>query len=111
MTKETYFFTRSRRNGARKRAIASADSRSRKPRRLNFHSIQWNSLPSVFSPRARHGRGAVPRRGANAGVSPATLFSPRAEKYLNIEIYLVPSYLPIAEIYIAHDAYGKLSRM
>ena len=69
-----YFFTRSRRNGARKRAIASADSRSRKPRRLNFHSIQWNarttSLPSILSPRARHDRGAVPRRGANAGVQP-----------------------------------------
>jgi len=69
-----YFFTRSRRNGARKRAIESADSRSRKPRRLKFHSIQWNarttSLPSIFSPRARHDRGAVPRRGANAGVQP-----------------------------------------
>ena len=69
-----YFFTRSRRNGARKRAIASADSRSRKPRRLKFHSIQWNarttSLPSILSPRARHDRGAVPRRGANAGVQP-----------------------------------------
>ena len=69
-----YFFTRSRRNGARKRAIASADSRSRKPRRLKFHSIQWNarttSLPSIVSPRAHHDRGAVPRRGANAGVQP-----------------------------------------
>ena len=41
---------------------------------LKFHSIQWNarttSLPSIVSPRARHDRGAVPRRGANAGVQP-----------------------------------------
>jgi hypothetical protein len=41
---------------------------------LKFHSIQWNaratSLPFILSPRARHDRGAVPRRGANAGVQP-----------------------------------------
>ena len=82
-----YFFTRSRRNGARKRAIAS-----RKPRRLNFHSIQWNarmtSLPSILSPRARHDRGAVPRRGANAGVQPCdAVFSAswKIFKYRNLQ--------------------------
>ena len=89
-----YFFTRSRRNGARKRAIASADSRSRKPRRLNFHSIQWNarmtSLPSILSPRARHDRGAVPRRGANAGVQPCdAVFSAswKIFKYRNLHMF------------------------
>ena len=95
-----YFFTRSRRNGARKRAIASADSRSRKPRRLNFHSIQWNarmtSLPSILSPRARHDRGAVPRRGANAGVQPCdAVFSAswKIFKYRNLsKTYLRSTY-------------------
>ena len=85
-----YFFTRSRRNGARKRAIALAESRSRCLAGECEHARECESRRSSAeqSSLAHYDRGAAPM----PAFSPATLFSPRAAKYLIIEILYLRRY-------------------
>jgi hypothetical protein len=101
-----YFFTRSRRNGARKRAIALAESRSRCLAGECEHARECESRRSSAeqSSLAHYDRGAAPM----PAFSPATLFSPRAEKYLIIEILYLRRYTTTVHVQCTRTVPSKV---